>query len=318
MSGAALELIATLSVALVAVAVGLRLQAGGMNLVDGLAIIMLAPEVFVPLRGMGTHFHASANGVAASQAAFNLLEIPLPKAGSLPAPSLKTAQIRFTDVSVKAAGRGYEAPKDLSFTLDPGALAAFTGPNGAGKSTAVAVLLGLIEPDHGTVEVVDNGQTVELNQIDPASWFSQIVWVPQRPVILPGTALQNLLQDYETPGQCTTQVIAAARAAAFDSVIDELPDGWQTRLGHGGVGLSVGQRQRLALARAFLAERQLVILDEPTAHLDAATEAAILNSISELNRQAKTCLVVAHRPSLLAEAHQTIPVHSGALAEVAR
>ncbi|MDR2372965.1 MAG: thiol reductant ABC exporter subunit CydD [Bifidobacteriaceae bacterium] len=315
LSGAALELIATLSVALVAVAVGLRLQAGRMDLIDGLAIIMIAPEIYLPLRNVGAHFHASANGVAASNRAFDLLAVPAPPAGRLPAPDLAAATIIFEQVCVDAPGRGYQAPADLSFTLPPGALTALTGPNGAGKSTAVAVLLGLTRPTSGRVMVQpgDGSAALDLSQIDPPSWWAQIAWAPQRPALAPGTVLQNLLEVYDSDPAATAAVERAARAAGFDSVVRSLPSGWQTRIGHGGLGLSVGQRQRLALARVFLQDKPLVILDEPTAHLDAATEEQVLASIRSLGRQGRTVLLVAHRQTLRAQAQSSVAVRSTAV-----
>ncbi|MDR0594395.1 MAG: thiol reductant ABC exporter subunit CydD [Bifidobacteriaceae bacterium] len=317
LSGAALELIATLSVALVAVSVGLRLQAGRMSLVSGLAIIMIAPEIYLPLRNVGAHFHASASGVAASNRAFDLLSLPLPEVGRLPAPDLSRAAVVFDAVSVRPPGRDYEAPAGLSFRLEPGSLTALSGPNGAGKSTAVSVLLGLTRPDRGRVlvEPADGGPAVDLSDADLAGWWDQIAWVPQRPVLLPGTVLENLLESYDQPGlgaEVPAALAAAAAAAGFDTVVDELPEGWQTRIGQGGVGLSVGQRQRLALARAFRRNKPLVILDEPTAHLDPATEAAILDSIALLHRQGRTVLLVAHRPALLGRADREVPVRSAA------
>ncbi|MDR1118399.1 MAG: thiol reductant ABC exporter subunit CydD [Bifidobacteriaceae bacterium] len=316
LSGAALELIATLSVALVAVEVGLRLKYGQLDLTGGLAIIMIAPEIYLPLRNVGAHFHASANGVAASERAFDILAIKPPPAGGLPAPYLARAAVEFEDVSVAAPGRGYDAPAGLSFTLRPGALTALAGPNGAGKSTAVAVLLGLARPTSGRVLVrPESGEPVDLAQIDPAGWWKQISWTPQRPVLLPGTALQNLLEVYDREPELTPQVEEAARAAGFDRVAAGLEHGWQTRIGQGGVGLSVGQRQRLALARAFLKDAPLVILDEPTAHLDAETEQAVLDSIARLHASGKTVLLVAHRPALLSQAHTTVQVSSSAMAE---
>jgi ATP-binding cassette subfamily C protein CydD len=317
MSGAALELIATLSVAMVAVSVGLRLQSGHMDLVSGLAIIMIAPEVFLPLRNVGSHFHASANGVAASEKAFDILAIPLPETGTQPAPDLAHATISLDDVSVKAPGREWLAPAHLTFDLEPGTLAALAGPNGAGKSTTVSLILGLLHPDQGAITVRSPGHDPQnLKDIDLASWWDQIAWVPQRPVLLPGTALQNLLEDYDEPGQVSDAVTQAARATGFLEVVEELPDGWDTPIGQGGVGLSVGQRQRLGLARAFLTPKPLVILDEPTAHLDAETERTVLDAIEHLHQQGRTVLVVAHRSSLLATAHQSIPVTSLAITEV--
>ncbi|MDR3107425.1 MAG: thiol reductant ABC exporter subunit CydD [Bifidobacteriaceae bacterium] len=323
LSGAALELIATLSVAVVAVSVGLRLCYGRMDLVDGLAIIMIAPEIYLPLRAVGTQFHASANGVAASSRVFDLLAVPLPATGTMPSPDLRTATIVFEDVSVSAPGRSYQAPAGLSFRLPPASLTALTGPNGAGKSTAVSVLLGLTKPDQGRVRIEPaGGEPVDLADVDLPGWWDQIAWAPQRPVLLPGTVLENLLEHYDLPSSAGTAdppvaplaVERAARAANFDTVVAELPNGWQTRVGQGGVGLSVGQRQRLALARAFLHDKPLVILDEPTAHLDPATEASILESITALRRQGRTVLLIAHRESLLSQAHREVPVLSTALA----
>ncbi|MDR2453302.1 MAG: thiol reductant ABC exporter subunit CydD [Bifidobacteriaceae bacterium] len=320
LSGAALELIATLSVALVAVSVGLRLQAGRMDLASGLAIIMIAPEIYLPLRNVGAHFHASANGVAACERAFEILAAAPPPAGRRPAPDLGAATIEFEGVAVRAPGRDYNAPADLSFSLPPGSLTALTGPNGAGKSTAVAVLLGLAAPQAGRVLVRpgDGSPPLPLDQIDPATWWRQISWAPQRPVLLPGTVLQNLLEVYDQPVEPDQAARQAARAAGFDSVVDSLDQGWDTPVGQGGVGLSVGQRQRLALARAFYREAPLVILDEPTAHLDAATERAVLDSIARLHAAGKTVLLVAHRSALLRQAHRAVAVRSTALAEAAQ
>jgi len=314
LSGAALELIATLSVALEAVSVGLRLDAGRMSLINGLAVIMVAPEVLLPLRNVGSHYHASVAGVTASTKAFDLLATPLPQAGHQPAPNLATATIHLEDLAVKAPGRAWLAPAHLSGTIPPGKITALTGPNGAGKSTTISLILGLLTPDQGRVTIQDaSGTTTDLNQLDLATWWAQIAWVPQRPVLLPGTILQNLLEVYDAVPHLTATVTQAAQATGLDQVVQALPQGWQTPIGQGGVGLSVGQRQRLGLARALLADKPLVILDEPTAHLDAASEQQILRTIDQLAAKGSTVLLVAHRPSLLAGAHHQIAVRALAL-----
>jgi ATP-binding cassette subfamily C protein CydD len=150
---------------------------------------------------------------------------------------------------------------------------------------------------------------VALAEIDLATWWEQIAWVPQRPALEPGTVLQNLTGVFGGADQAVTPAVAAAAAAAgLDQVVAELPSGWATRIGQGGVGLSVGQRQRLGLARAFLAAKPLVVLDEPTAHLDGASEQVILETINRLHAAGRTVLLVAHRPSLLAQATDVVTV----------
>ena len=316
LSGAVLEFITTLSVAIIAVQIGFRLVAGRMDLFTGLLVLMVAPEVYQPLRQVGFQFHASANGVAAANAVFEVLQTPVPEPGSLPAPDLRSATIELDAVSV--ASRGAWAPAELSALISPGSLVALTGPSGAGKTTTTQVLLGLLAPDRGRMRVVpdsgDPGGAVDLAQIDPATWWEQIAWVPQRPTITPGTVLDNVL-DHAEPGASRAQgvpdvLVEAARATGFDEVVDGLPQGWRTPVGSQGVGLSVGQSQRLALTRALCSTAPLVVMDEPTAHLDAASEAHVLDAVRALHASGRTVVVIAHRPALMALAEQTIAVTS--------
>ncbi|WP_199907922.1 thiol reductant ABC exporter subunit CydD [Actinomyces sp. Marseille-P3109] len=316
LSGAVLEFITTLSVAIIAVEVGFRLVAGRMDLFTGLLVLMVAPEVYQPLRQVGFQFHASANGVAAAEAVFEVLETPVPERGTLPAPDLRTATIELDAISV--AARGTWAPADLSTTIRPGSLVALTGPSGAGKTTTTQVLLGLLPADRGQVRVVPGPGTasqeaVNLGEIAPATWWEQIAWVPQRPTITPGTVLSNVLVDApngSAAGGVPDELEEAARATGFDEVVADLPQGWETVVGSGGVGLSVGQRQRLALTRALCSTAPLVFMDEPTAHLDAASEAHVLASVRALHASGRTVVVIAHRPTLIALAEQTIAVTS--------
>ncbi|WP_316021891.1 thiol reductant ABC exporter subunit CydD [Actinomyces sp. MRS3W] len=324
LSGAVLEFITTLSVAIIAVEVGFRLLYGRMDLATGLLVIMITPEVYQPLRQVGFQFHASTNGVAAAEAVFAILEAPTPPQGTLPAPDLRTCNIELDDVSV--AARGSWAPAGLSAVIRPGRVVALTGPSGTGKTTTSQLLLTLLRPDRGRIRVVaDDGRTVDLADIDPVSWWEQVIWVPQRPVILPGTLLDNLVeaqpparpasaQPPASPADSTAPVPhAVARAAAatgFDHVVAALPDGWHTRVGQGGVGLSVGQRQRLALTRALAATAPLVLLDEPTAHLDAASQAQVLDAVTALREAGRTVVVIAHREALVALADDVVTVVS--------
>ena len=314
LSGAVLEFITTLSVAIIAVEVGFRLVAGRMDLFTGLLVLMVAPDVYQPLRQVGFQFHASANGVAAAESVFEVLETPVPKRGTLPAPDLRTAGIELDAVSV--AARGTWAPAGLSATIRPGGLVALIGQSGAGKTTATQILLGLMPADRGHVRIVPDsghapqGGAVDLSEIDPATWWEQIVWVPQRPTITPGTVLDNVAPGASVGDGVPDELAEAARATGFDEVVTTLPQGWETTVGSGGAGLSVGQRQRLALTRALYSTAPLVVMDEPTAHLDAASEAHVLTAVRALHASGRTVVVIAHRPALIALAEQAVVVES--------
>ena len=314
LSGAVLEFITTLSVAIIAVEIGFRLVAGRLDLFTGLLVLMVAPEVYQPLRQVGFQFHASANGVAAAESVFEVLETPVPKRGTLPAPDLRTAGIELDAVSV--AARGTWAPAGLSATIRPGGLVALIGQSGAGKTTATQILLGLMPADRGQVRIVPDsghapqGGAVDLSEIDPATWWEQIAWVPQRPTITPGTVLDNVAPGASVGDGVPDELAEAARATGFDEVVATLPQGWETTVGSGGAGLSVGQSQRLALTRALYSTAPLVVMDEPTAHLDAASEAHVLTAVRALHASGRTVVVIAHRPALIALAEQAVVVES--------
>lgn len=317
LSGMVLELLTTLSVALVAVAIGMRLVYGQIDLVTGLTVLVLAPEVYLPLRQVGAHFHASTDGVAAAEQVFEVLETPLPERGTQPCPDLRASAIRLRDVSVRAPGRDVLAPAGLDVELRPGQVLALTGASGGGKTTAVSVLLGLLRPDSGTVEVVPAvGSALPLAEIDPAGYWRQVSWLPQRPVLEPGTidAVVGGAGADGAPADPSRRDRAAA-LTGLDQVIASLPGGWQTLLGRGGAGLSVGQRQRVALTRALLSDAPLVVLDEPTAHLDSASEEVVLRTVEALRAEGRTVLLVAHRPTLIALADQVVEVRSADLHE---
>lgn len=323
LSGAVLEFLASISVALVAVTIGMRLAYGHVGLTVALAVLMLAPEVYRPLREVGMHFHASADGVAAAERAFEVIDAEVPPTGDLPAPDLRRATIVLDDVSVAARGRW--APSGLSARIRPGTITAFVGPSGAGKSTSASLVLGLLEPDRGRLLVVpgrgdvaesgrdeaDDADAVDLARIDPASWHAQIAWVPQRPVIEPGTAFDVVTaRAGHTPLPAELDEAAALTGAA--EVVAALPEGWLTRVGHGGVGLSLGQRQRLALTGAVLGGHALVVLDEPSAHLDATAEQRVHDTVRHLRARGATVLVIAHRRGLIALADEVIEVRARA------
>ena len=313
LSGGVLEFLTTLSVALVAVEVGMRLVFGNISLFHGLAVIMLAPEVFEPLRQVGAQFHASANGVTASKAAFDIIEEAeaVASPGSDACPDMACTDIVLDGLGVRA--RGAWAPVPTSGVIAPGVVTALSGPSGAGKSTIIACLLADMTPDAGRVLLrpssSESGESV-LSDIDPAAWRRQISWVPQSPTLVPGTILDNMgdlpLDDLND----------AAAATGFDDVLASAPDGWNTVIGSGGVGLSVGQRQRLALTRALAAHSQVVILDEPTAHLDAVSEETVVRAIDAMRDAGRTVIVIAHRAAMMEAADAIIDVRSAADEEV--
>ncbi|MER7755779.1 thiol reductant ABC exporter subunit CydD [Kitasatospora sp. NPDC097643] len=302
-SSFALELLSTLSVALVAVSIGFRLVDGTLDLETGLLILILAPEVYFPIRQVGALYHSSVEGLTAADGIFQVLETPLPAAGTVPAPALAGAVVAVDGLVVRHPGRTEAALDGAALTLRPGATVALTGPSGAGKSTLLAVLLGLVAPEAGTVRITAaDGRTYDLAELEPASWRRQIAWVPQHPHLFAGTVAENLrLYRPEAGDEQLWAALRAAHALDFVPALD-------ARLGEDGAGLSAGQRQRLALARVLLADdRPLVLLDEPTAHLDGASEAAVVDTVRALAADpGRTVLLVAHRPALLAAADERV------------
>ncbi|WP_329488905.1 thiol reductant ABC exporter subunit CydD [Kitasatospora sp. NBC_01246] len=306
-SSFALELLSTLSVALVAVSIGFRLVDGTLDLETGLLILILAPEVYFPIRQVGALYHSSVEGLTAADELFAVLETPLPPAGTVPAPALAGALVEAEGLTVLHTGRSAPALDAAGLTLRPGTTTALTGPSGAGKSTLLAVLLGLTAPDAGSVRITAaDGRTYRLDELEPASWRRQIAWVPQHPHLFAGTVAENL--RLYRPGAGEDELWAALGSAHARDFVRRLPHGLATVLGEDGAGLSAGQRQRLALARVLLADdRPLVLLDEPTAGLDGASEAAVVNAVRVLTADpARTVLLVAHRPALLAVADRLV------------
>jgi ATP-binding cassette subfamily C protein CydD len=296
LSSLVLELLATLSVALVAVGIGLRLVSGNLDLATALLVLILAPEAYLPLRQVGAHYHASAEGLAAVEEAFALLETPVPAAGTAPAPA---GTIAFADVVVRY--RDSDALR-LTATIEPGEIVALTGPSGCGKSTALNVLLGLATPDAGRVTVGG----VDLSTVDAEAWRARIAWVPQRPYLFAGTIRDNIALGTKATA---LRIAVAARQAGATEFITALPDRYNTRLGDNGAGLSAGQRQRIALARAFLREAPVVLLDEPTANLDEDTAAEVMSAIRRL-AHGRTVVIAAHRPELIALATRVISLEA--------
>ncbi|MCV7135304.1 thiol reductant ABC exporter subunit CydD [Mycobacterium hodleri] len=296
LSSLVLELLATLGVALVAVSVGLRLVYGEIELAAGLTVLLLAPEVFWPLRRVGAEFHAAQDGRTAKEKAAALLDgtSSTHPPGTL-TPSSTSISIR--DLSVSA--RNGDAPHRLSADVEPGAVTVLTGPNGAGKSTALHAVLGLVAPTSGRVLVGED----DVTELDPRQWWNLVAWLPQRPALIPGTVGENL--DLFGP---LVDVDDACRRAGFDEVVAALPHGLATVIGRDGTGLSLGQRQRLGLARAFGARKPILLLDEPTAHLDGERERLVLQAIRDIASEGAAVLVVGHRDAVRAIGDRVVTV----------
>ncbi|MFJ5828146.1 thiol reductant ABC exporter subunit CydD [Streptomyces sp. NPDC093089] len=298
LSSFALELLATLSVALVAVTIGMRLVHGELDLYTGLVILVLAPEAYLPLRQVGAQFHAAAEGLAAAEEIFDVLEQPVRDGGTAPVPD--GLRLALDRVTVRHEGRAEPSLDAATLTVEPGETVALVGPSGVGKSTLLDVVLGFAVPEEGgSVRV--GGE--DLAALDLEAWRSRIAWVPQRPYLFAGTVAENV--RLARPDASDEAVREALRDAGADGFVTGLPQGLDTVLGEDGAGLSAGQRQRLALARAFLADRPLLLLDEPTAALDGETEAGVVDAVRRL-AAGRTVLLVVHRPALLAVADRVV------------
>jgi ATP-binding cassette subfamily C protein CydD len=309
LSGAVLELAATLGIALVAVTVGVRLVDGNLALEPGLTVLVLAPELYLPLRNLAAQFHSSAEGRAAAERLLDLIDAPpATRSGAAAPPSLRALPVRLEHVSFSYPARPGAVLDAVSLELAPGETVALVGPSGAGKSTIAALLLRLLEPTHGRVTV----GSVDLASCDSRAWRAQVAWVPQRPTLFRGTVADNIrLGD---PATRDERVRAAGALAGADEFIRQLPGGYETVVGDGGRPLSAGEVQRIALARAFLRDAPLVILDEPTANLDPESAELVAEAIERL-RAGRTVLLAVHRPGLAVLADRVVRLESGRIVE---
>jgi ATP-binding cassette, subfamily C, bacterial CydD len=305
LSGTVLELAATLGIALVAVTVGVRLVDGGLGLEAGLTVLVLAPELYLPLRNLAAQYHASADGLAVAERLLDLVEVPetRPVRGMVP-PSPHEATVRLEGVAFSYPARGGTVLAGADLVLEPGETVALTGPSGAGKSTVAALLLLLAEPTAGRV----TAGGVDLAYCDSAAWRAQVAWVPQRPTIFRGTVADNIrLGDGASEDWAVREAAVLAGADAF---VRELLDGYGTVIGDGGRTLSAGEVRRVALARAFLRGAPLVILDEPTADLDPGSAELVGEAVERL-LEGRTVLLITHRAELEARADRVVRLEGG-------
>lgn len=307
LSALVLELLAMIGVAMVAAAVGIQIAEGSLGLTAGLTVLILAPELYLPLRRLGAQFHAGTDGVAGAERIFEVLDQPAavaaPTAPPRPAPDPSLGPLRLRGVRFSHPGRD-EVLTGVELTIAAGETVALIGPSGGGKSTLISLLLRLAEPSAGSLSCA----SVDLTTVDAAAWRRRIAWVPQRPTLFAGSLEQNLRLG--APEAEPAAVLAAAEAAGVLEFAAELPAGMATRLGDGGRRLSAGQAQRVGLARAFLRDAPLLLLDEPTANLDEETELEIAIAIERLAAD-RTSLIVAHRPELARHADRVLELRDG-------
>jgi ATP-binding cassette subfamily C protein CydD len=311
-----LEEAATISTAVIAVEIGLRLLVGQMPFQPALFILLLAPEFFQPLRQLGAKYHAGMDGSVALRRINDILETPLPEqrtvkqhgAPMIDGHSPASGSIRFAHVDYAYDGQR-PALHSVSFQIESGQKVALVGPSGAGKSTIAHLLLRFIQPDSGTISC--NG--TPLDEIPIQEWRKQIAWVPQHPYLFHATVADNIRLGCQEVSQ--EAIIEAAKLAHAHEFISTLPQKYETMIGERGSRLSAGEAQRISLARAFLKDAPLLILDEATSHLDPAYEAKILAAIAQLVR-GRTVLILAHRLRTVYDADQVVVVERGHVVEV--
>ena len=308
LSATALELAATLGVALVAVVVGVRLAGGSIGLKPALTVLILAPELYAPLRGLGAEYHASADGLAVAERMDELLQDAAPVRRGAAAPtSPDQVPVRLERVTFAYPARDARALNSVDLTLPPGQTVALTGPSGSGKSTIGALLLRFAEPDAGRITVGG----VDLADCDADVWRALVAWVPQRPTLFRDTIAGNIRLGDRRAG--VREICRAAKAAGAHEFIERLQEGYDTVVGDGGLELSAGERQRIALARALLRDAPLVILDEPTANLDRQSAQLVREAVERLART-RTILLMTHDAALAAVAHARVEIECGRIA----
>jgi thiol reductant ABC exporter CydD subunit len=354
LSALVMELVTTLSIAVVAVEIGLRLLYGRLSFEQAFFVLILAPDFYLPLRLLGTRFHAGLAGTAAARRIFEILDAPGfspvsasslggkiqrqtnsknlevgSKVPSSPQPSpsegegadspfplreggkgvrLAAGPVRFEDVYYAYDSGQRPALNGLSFQIEPGHKVALVGPSGAGKSTAVQLLLRFVEPDRGAITVAGTS----LRDWPAPAWRAQVAWVPQRPYLFHASVAENI--RLARPDAGLDAVIQAAEKAQADTFIRALPQGYGTLIGERGARLSGGQAQRIALARAFLKDAPLLILDEATSNLDPEIEAALQEAVGRL-LSSRTALIVTHRLNTAYQADQIVVVTDGRAVE---
>jgi len=315
LSSLTLELVGTIGTAIIAVGIGLRLMAGELNFQLALFVLLLTPDFYLPLRQLGTKFHAGMEGVSASKEIFAILD---QKAPASPAPATFALNECIADQPIHCDNITYTYPnsqeaalENITLTIPAGKTTAIIGPSGSGKSTLINLLLRFQEPDKGSITIgTRGGKPINVMPLD--AWHQQISWVPQHPYLFNATLRENIL--LAKPDASADEMAEALQKTGLTNLVSQLPQGLDTVLGEEGARLSGGEAQRVALARAFLKNAPLLVLDEPTSHTDPELEAMLRNSIQEL-MQGRTTIMIAHRLESIRSAEQIIVVSQGKIAQ---
>ncbi|MEA5078864.1 MAG: thiol reductant ABC exporter subunit CydD [Anaerolineaceae bacterium] len=315
LSALVLELLATISTAVVAVEIGLRLLYGKIIFEQAFFILLIAPEFYLPMRNLGMRYHAGMTGVTAAGKIFSLLDLPEPptvevasRPSALPDLSLPF-QLQLEQVSFQYENRSGQSLEGIDLTFTAGKHYALIGRSGAGKSTLMQLLMRYLLPTQGRILL--NGQDIQSWPVE--LWRGQIAWVPQKPMLFNTSLLENIRLQDETISE--ERVWQAVRLAALEPLVQQFPRGLHTPLGEWGSRLSGGEGQRVALARAFLKNAPLVLMDEPTAHLDPELEAS-LDATTKVLLHQRTVITIAHRYSTIAHVDEVIVLDGGKIQRI--
>ncbi len=305
LSAFVLELLSTISIAVISVEIGLRLLAGHIQFIDAMFLLIIAPEFYLPFRQLGTRYHAGLEGVAAFKRIENILAIKEPVEGKENISfDLRSSNISFENVTFRYGERTQNALDKVTFSIEPLQTTAIVGPTGAGKSTIFNLLLKFISPSEGEIKISKSN----LSNLTTSEWRKFVSWLPQNPHLFQRTILENI--KIAKPSATLEEVISAAKKARIHDFIESLPEGYGTNPGEAGAKLSGGQIQRIALARAFLKDAPLLLIDEPTANLDPFVEEQILEALTELMKE-RTVLIIAHRLNTVRNADKIILLDHG-------
>ena len=314
LSALTMEMLATISTAIIAVQIGIRLLYGQISFFQSLFILILAPDFYFPLRQLGAAYHSGMEGIQAAERIFEILNIPsMGSTGNVAQTRYnhisRSPDIQFNNVYYSYQNGDRVSLDGIELHISPNRITTLVGPTGSGKSTILSLLLKFISPDKGMITV----SGTDLQAINSKDWRSQVAWVPQFPYLFNDTVMANLL--IAKPSASTTEIITAAERAHLHSIVSNLPNGYDTYIGEGGSRLSGGQAQRIAIARALLKNSWLLLMDEPTKNLDLETEEIISDALEQLT-SSKTVLIIAHRLSTIRKSDQIVVLNKGRVVQV--